>query len=85
MTIWAAQWRSKNQLDGITKHIINDNRLPALFKTREECRKFIEARYGYIAEREDLQEEPHGWMMPKPVKVKIEYILPNKEGYDKDN
>ena len=48
--------------------------MPALFKTRRECREFIEANYGFIADREDLQEEPHGWQMPLPVKVKIEVI-----------
>jgi hypothetical protein len=75
MNIWAAQWRSNNRLDGISRHIINDrNCLPALFRTRRECRDFIETNYGYIADRPDLREEPHGWQMPKPIKVKVEVI-----------
>jgi hypothetical protein len=75
MNIWVAQWRSNNYLDGIDKHIIYDNYLPTLFRTRKGCREFIEAHYGYIADRPDLQEEPHGWQMPVPVKVKIDVIL----------
>ena len=74
MNIWAAQWRSNNNLDGIRKHIIYENCKPALFRSRKECREFIESHYGYIAEREDLQEEPHGCQMPIPIKVKIELI-----------
>ena len=74
MNIWAAQWRSNNQRDGISKYIINENCKPALFRTRKECRQFIESHYGYIARREDLQQEPFGWQMPIPVKVKVEVI-----------
>ena len=74
MSIWAAQWRSRNRLDGYTRHLCYENCLPVLFHTRKECRKFIESRYGYIAERPDLQEEPHGWMMPLPIKVTIDPV-----------
>lgn len=70
--LWAAEWYSKNNLGGITRHIIyNHDCFPALFHTRRECREFIKSKYGYIAERDDLQREPHGWRIPKPVKVEI--------------
>jgi len=75
MSLWGALWRSNNILDGKKAHIIYDNLLPALFGTRHECREFIRRRYGYIADRPDLQDEPHGWKMPIPVKVKIGPIL----------
>ena len=69
---WAALWRSKNLLDGERKHIINkDDFLPALFRTRREAREFIDQEYGYIRTRRDLREEPHGWKIPIPVRVKI--------------
>ena len=71
MTIWAAQWHSKNKLDGDRKHILNEDCLPVLFRTRQAAREWIKTKYGYIAERPDLQAEPHGWRMPKAVKVKI--------------
>jgi len=45
--------------------------LPALFRTRRECRDYIKEKYGYIKNREDLREEPHGWRLPRPVKVEI--------------
>lgn len=70
--LWAAQWHSKNRLDGETRHIINgDGCLPALFRTRRECREFIQKHYGYIKEREDLRREPHGWRLPKAIKVQV--------------
>jgi len=69
--LWAAEWHSKNQLDGERRHIIYENLLPALFRTRRECRDFIKEKYGYIAERPDLQNEPHGWRLPQAIKVKI--------------
>jgi len=72
--LWAAEWHSKNYLDGDRRHIIYENLLPALFKTRRECRAFIKEKYGYIAERPDLQAEPHGWRTPKAVKVIISKI-----------
>ena len=71
VNLWAAEWHSNNLLDGDSRHIINDNFLPALFRKRRECREFIKEHYGYIAGRPDLQAEPHGWMMPQAVKVKV--------------
>jgi len=69
--LWAAEWHSKNLLDGERRHIIYNNCLPALFRTRRECREFIKDKYGYIAERPDLRDEPHGWLLPQAVKVII--------------
>ncbi len=69
--IWAAQWYSKNKLDGVSQYIIFQNGLPVLFRTRRECRDYIKLNYGYIADREDLRDEPHGWRLPRPVKVVV--------------
>lgn len=69
--LWAAEWHSNNKLDGETRHIINYNSLPALFRKRRECRAFIKDKYGYIAERPDLRDEPHGWLMPQAIKVTV--------------
>ena len=70
-TLWAAQWHSKNKLDGERQYLVHQDCLPVLFRTRRECREFIREKYGYISERSDLQEEPHGWRMPQPVKVSV--------------
>lgn len=69
--LWAGQWYSNNILDGITRHLLYENRLPVLFRTRRECRQFIKDRYGYIKDRKDLRQEPHGWRLPKAVKVEV--------------
>ena len=69
--LWAAEWHSNCLLDGERRYIINENCLPALFRTRKKCREFIESSYGYIANRPDLRAEPHGWTMPQAIKVEI--------------
>ena len=71
MGLWGAEWYSKCLLDGESRDIIYENLLPALFRTRRQCRDFIKDRYGFIAGRPDLQREPHGWRMPQAVKVII--------------
>ena len=72
MTIWAGEWRSRNMLDGETRHIIYEDCLPKLFRTRRKCREYIQGRYGYIALRPDLRKEPHGWRVPRAIKVRVE-------------
>ena len=68
---WGGLWRSGNNLDGKREHLIFDNCLPVLKTTRREMRLYIKDRYGYIATRPDLRNEPHGWKMPIPVRVEI--------------
>lgn len=69
-TFWAIQWRSKNKLDGEVRCLQWEKEL-RLYRTRRECQQVIEHHYGYIRTREDLRAEPHGWRMPKPVKVRV--------------
>ena len=70
---WALEWRSVSRLDGDSRHLIHDKdtNLPLLFKTRAQARQHAEASYGYIRARPDLQQEPHGWRMPRAVTVAI--------------
>jgi hypothetical protein len=72
MALWGVLWRSKNKLDGKQEVIMynNGSGIPYLFTTRHEARLFIE-QFSYIRDRPDLRREPHGWRMPKPVRVKI--------------
>lgn len=44
---------------------------PVLFRTRREAQLFIAKEYGYLRHRPDLRAEPHGWRMPKAVKVEV--------------
>lgn len=72
---WGALWRSRNRVDGLRRYILCGNELmPAMFRTRREAREWIEAHYGYIRKREDLKAEPHGWMLPTPVRLSIEWL-----------
>jgi hypothetical protein len=66
---WGVCWRSDNQLDGRTRHLIWNGVGPHLFRTRREALAYIRAHYGYLARHPDLRREPHGWKMPVPVRV----------------
>jgi hypothetical protein len=75
ITRWAILWQSENKLDGKTEYLICDGGLPTIFETREDARVAVTAGYGYIKYRKDLQQEPHGWKVPKVVRVKIQYTI----------
>jgi len=70
---WAALFRTVNKLEGARCSITHHYCIPALFRTRKEASIFIEKEYGFIRRRKDLQDEPHGWIMPIPVRVNITY------------
>ena len=69
--IWGVLWHSKNRLDGLQEYLIHKDSVPALFKTRTQARAFIAENYGHIVHRKDLRQEPHGWRMPRAIKVII--------------
>lgn len=76
MTAWGILECSDNRLDGKREWLSNDWRSRAvvrtwLFSTRQEARTIRDREFGYIKNRPDLRAEPHGWKMPKVVKVKV--------------
>jgi hypothetical protein len=68
---WAIQWHSKNLLDGEQRHWCWNGTVPFLFRTRQSAREEIKKRWGYIAHQPHLRREPHGWRMPRAVKVRV--------------
>lgn len=70
-TRWAVQWRQRNRLYGDLRELIWHNGEVKRFATRAEARVWIEQNYGYIRNRPDLRREPHGWQMPRPVRVRV--------------
>ena len=76
---WGILWRSECSLDGKVEYLMFNLRefpvSPILFVTRREAREYVEKKYGYIKNRPDLRKEPHGWKMPKVVKVKCTYEI----------
>ena len=70
MTLWALEWNSRSVL-GHRTHFIHENLFPKLFKTRHEARAWANEEYGYIKTRLDLRAQPHGWRMPRPVRVRL--------------
>lgn len=72
--LWAAKWSQNNELDGHRENLIWHKLMPALFRSRQACRDFIEQEFGYIRNRPDLRAEPHCWRMPRAVKVDIKEI-----------
>ena len=70
---FALLWRSRNKLDGLTEHILNtQDCVPMLFRTRSEANRERDKYRNMCLVRKDLRAEPHGWMMPRIVKVKVE-------------
>jgi hypothetical protein len=67
---WALLWRSDSALSGRHEYLMC-SRNTGVFKTRGAARAYAKKKYGYIAERPDLQQEPHGWKMPRVVKVRM--------------
>ena len=66
---WAAKWRSAEG-----EHILYEDRIPMLFRTRAEARAWIELKYGCIRTRQDLKVHPYYWKLPIAVKVSISFI-----------
>ena len=69
VTRWAVEWYSKSRLDGVSRFFVWDGGNPCLFRSRADARDFIRQKWGYIAQRPDLRAEPHGWRLPKAVRV----------------
>jgi hypothetical protein len=72
VTLWALLHRSESRLDGYREYLCYENCLPVLFRSRAAARAHAQAKYGYF-KREDLRAEPHGWRMPTPVRVSLNY------------
>ena len=70
MNLWGIVWRSNDRIDGRLEYLMCCG-TPYLFQSRKEARELIEREWGYIRNRPDLRSEPHGWKMPKAVKVQV--------------
>lgn len=68
---WGVLFVYKNKIDGAKKYIDFENYAPVFFFTKQEAIQYIKMKYGYIAKRKDLRQEPYKWRMPKPIKLKI--------------
>ena len=73
---WGVLWRSVNELDGDTAHLVHDQEhhprhVPVMFATRAEARAYIDDRFGYLRDRPDLRAEPFGWRMPVAIRVTV--------------
>ena len=70
---WALLWHTTNLLDGDRSLFLNRTDSPGvlLFRTRQEARAYAWKQFGYIARRPDLKREPHGWRVPKAVRVSV--------------
>lgn len=69
---WAVQFRSDNRLDGRTRRIIWKAGEPLLFFTRAAARAWVKEHLDYIGKRPDLRREPHGWKVPRVVRVTVD-------------
>ena len=75
---WAVLWRSENLIDGKREHLVGTPWFPlhkALFSSRRKAREYVNVKYSYIKNRKDLRQEPHGWKIPRVVRVKIQHKI----------
>jgi len=75
---WGVLWRSECRLDGRVERLVSAPWFPlktALFPSREKAREYSKQKLGYIRNRKDLREEPHGWKTPKVVQVEVSYNI----------
>ena len=68
-TVWALKWISDSKLDGHIERFMGKPMGWKVFRTRAEARAYRDETYGYIKNRPDLKAEPHGWKLPRVVKV----------------
>jgi hypothetical protein len=66
---WGVRWRNTGVSPA--EHIMYENRLPVLFRTRSEARAWIDQTFGYIRKRKDLRSYPFCWRIPQPIRVKV--------------
>lgn len=70
---WGAEWYSRNRLEGVSRYLLwKGPNEPAIFATRSDARAWVAERYGYIRHRPDLREEPHGWRVPRAIRVVVD-------------
>lgn len=69
--LWGLLWCSNEKVsfDYRPGHLINKECIPVMFLTRRQARAYADKKYGYIKTRKDLRCYPHGWRMPKPVRI----------------
>lgn len=72
---WGLKWTSRDRY-GVTEYLIGEDKVcvPALFRTRAAARAYREEKFGYIRERADLRAEPHGWRMPKVIRIEVKEV-----------
>lgn len=71
VTRWGLLDDTTTQLDGRCVHLIFENCLPVIFRTRREARAYAEKKFGYIRARPDLLREPHNCRVPRAVRITV--------------
>jgi len=68
---WGIQWHSKNKRSGEQRYLLWQGGRPLIFETRTKAREHVREVYGYLKHRKDLRSEPHGWHIPKVLRVTV--------------
>lgn len=76
MSIWAAQWHSRSRQEGDTRHILGENCLPMLFRTREKAEFFLkrlgQREYDLLNMRaQTIDKHPDIWGITLYLKEQI--------------
>ena len=68
---WGVEFRSASKTFGHDRWFTWAGAAPRLFWNRREAREYIAAHWGDLKTRPDLRAEPHGWRMPRAVRVAV--------------
>lgn len=71
---WGIEWRNDSAFTGRRRQYLVWEHDVRLYRTRQACREFIEERFGYIRKRPDLKAKPHGWRIPRAVRVEVRRV-----------
>mgnify|MGYP001618532799 FL=1 len=66
---WGLLWHSQNRLDGVREHLLYKDGMPLVFPKRDAARAYAQTYFRDLKTRRDLRMEPHGYRMPRLVKL----------------
>lgn len=74
--LWGIIRITKGGIDGDTERLMYSNYRDGwlIFRTKRECKEYIDEHWSYMKTRRDLRVYPHGWRLPKPVKIEIKRV-----------
>lgn len=74
--LWGIVHVTKGGIDGDTERLMYSNPRDGwlIFRTKRECKAYIDNYWSYYKTSKDLRAYPYGYRLPKPVKIEIKRV-----------